>query len=69
MTPAFMNYGRHPIPPKSLRRREENALVEDLQAEAKEEWRKRMEALVNVWQKAKENVEKAQERQKFYFDK
>ena len=52
MTPAFMNYGRHPTPPKSLRKREENALIEDLQAEAREKWRKRMEALVEVRKKA-----------------
>ena len=36
MTSAFMNYGRNPTPPKSLKRREE-MLVEDLQAEAREE--------------------------------
>ena len=59
MNPAFMNYGRHPTPPKSLKRREENALVEDLQAEARKEWRKRIEALVELRQKAKENAEKA----------
>ena len=68
MTPEFMHYGRDQTPPKSLGRREENALVEYLQAEAREEWSKRMEALVNVRQKAKENAGKAQECQKFYFN-
>ena len=68
MTPAFMNYSRHPTPPKSLKRREENALVQDLPAEAIEDWRKRMEALVSVWQKAIGNAIKAQDSQEKYFD-
>ncbi|XP_058810644.1 uncharacterized protein LOC131675623 [Phymastichus coffea] len=67
-SPAFLNYGRHPAPPCTVRREEERAAVLQLEATARDEWRDRMKKLVEVRAGALENSKAAQTRQEKYFN-
>ena len=45
-SPAFLNFGRHPLPPSSLRREVEQG--REIEATTVEEWREKMRRLENV---------------------
>ena len=67
-SPAFLNLGRQPAPPISLRRHEERAAEEHAELADIEDWRTRMLALPDVQQIAADNAAKAQKRQARYYN-
>ena len=68
MSPAFLNMGRHPAPPNTLRRCEESLAADAEGMKAVQEWRERMERLGDVREKAVNNSLQAQEKQARYYD-
>ena len=67
-SPAFLNLGRQPVPPISLRHHEERAAEEHAGSADIENWRTRMLALPDVQQIAADNASKAQKRQARYYN-
>ena len=67
-SPAFLNLGRQPAPPISLRRREERAAEEHAESAEIENWSTRMLALPDGQQIAADNASKAQKRQARYYN-
>ena len=60
-TPAFLNFGRHPLPPASLRREAERG--REIEATTVEEWKEKMFRLENVRDLVRKDNEQAQELQ------
>ena len=58
-SPAFLNLGRRPAPPVTLRRREERAAEEHTESADIENWRTCMLVLPDVQQIAANNASKA----------
>ena len=67
-SPAFLNLGRQPASPLSLRRREERAAEEHAESADIENWRTRILVLPDVQQIAADNASKAQKRQARYYN-
>ena len=67
-SPVFLNLGRQPAPPISLRRREERAAEEHAESADIENWRTRMLALPDVQQISADYASKAQKRQARYYN-
>ena len=68
ISPAFLNMGRNPTPPKNFRRQDERAAVEEDDERAQLEWRDRIARLREVHEIAATNSRKAQERQAKYYN-
>ena len=61
-SPAFLNYGRHPKLPGSLRQREDLECLDNLNKEAIEDWKLRINNLHKVYD-ITTRIRKAQDRQ------
>ena len=68
-SPAFLNYGRHPKLPGSLRQKEDLECLNNLDKEAIEDWKLRMNNLHKVYDVVTTRIRKAQDRQAKYFNK
>ena len=68
VSPAFLNMGRNPIPPNTLRRQEDGAAADQESSEAVEKWRERMQELPDLQASAAERAAQAQARQAEYYD-
>ena len=68
VSPAFLNFGRHPIAPHTLRVREERSAQEELVQEAITKWEQRMCQLYHLREIAAQRSHKASERQAAYYD-
>ena len=67
-SPAFLNMGRQPTPPVSLKRREERAAEGLAETTGIERWRTRLQKLQDVQQSAAKNASTAQQRQSQYYN-
>ena len=67
-SPAFLNMGRQPTPPVSLKRREERAAQGLAEATELERWRTRLQKLQDVQQSAAKNASAAHQRQSQYYN-
>ena len=67
-SPAFLNLGRQPAPPVSLKRSEERAAEDFAEAAEVERWRSRLRRLSEVQQIAADNSTAAQQRQARYYN-
>lgn len=68
-SPAYLNYGRHPKLPGSLRQREDLQCLQYLDKEALAVWKERMDDLYDFYDVVSSRVRKAQIRQAKYFNK
>ncbi|OXU22188.1 hypothetical protein TSAR_013652 [Trichomalopsis sarcophagae] len=67
-SPAFLNYGKNPEPPRTTRREIEQAVRQSLEEAARDDWQARMERLDDFRAHALENSRAAQERQEKYYN-
>lgn len=67
-SPAFLNYGRNPEPPHSLKRQVEIEALEECENTALTNWCARMEKLDGYRANARENSKTAQARQEKYYN-
>ena len=66
VTPAYLSFGRHPLPPLGLRREVEQE--REIEATTIEEWRKKMRWMKHVRDMVRKHNEQAQEIQARAFD-
>ena len=68
ISPAFLNYGRNPLPPATAYREQSNLANESLEGEGVKTWEQRVRQLEELRAHASEKSRESQERQARYYD-
>ena len=67
-SPAFLNFGREPKRPNTVRQKEDEAALDQEEAQAVENWIKRLEEMGQIHAQAAESARNAQIRQAEYYN-